>query len=233
MKKLRPIKLNEYTENLYIKIYQGCYINLDHRNKNGTKLSFNRPKIKNICQAVLLFSKGMNVDEIANIMQLEKRTIYNYIETYRKDSSFLKKIPVTNVSDLQAYVNLIADDFKHTKVKTYKEAQQRIEELTGIHRGITQIRAFLMNNYFEKNSKGYFYQKTSKLIRLQLKERNKKFESKNQLDIKFKEIEDYVYKIAIACNYEPSFVAERVKEHFDLKESNEVIEKWIETNTSL
>lgn len=233
MKKLRSIKLSEYDKNLYSNIYQGGYINLDYRNKNGSKLSFNRPRIKNICQAVLLFSKGMNVDEIANIMRLEKRTIYNYIETYRKDPNFLKKIPVTNVSDLQAYVNLIANDFKHTKVKTYKEAQQRIEELTGIHRGITQIRAFLINNYFEKKLRGYFYQKTSKLIRLQLKERNKKFESENQLNIKFKEIEDYVYKIAMACNYEPFIVAKRVKEKFNLKEETEVIKNWIEKNTSL
>lgn len=233
MKKLKPIKLSEYTEALYSGIYQGWYIDLYHRDEIVSKHSFNRPRIKNICQAVLLFSKGMNVDEIANIMQLEKRTIYNYIETYRKDPSFLKRLPVTNVSDLQTYVDLIADDFKHTRVRTYKEAQQRIEELTGIHRGITQIRAFLMNNYFEKNTKGYFYQRTSNLIRVQIKERNKRAESKNPLNSRVKEIEDYIYKIARVCNYEPSIVAERVKEYFELKESNEVIEKWIETNTSL
>jgi transposase len=47
------------------------------------------------------------------------------------------------VSDLAAFAERIQNDLAATPVRTTAEARDRIEAITGLHRGLTQTRTFL------------------------------------------------------------------------------------------
>lgn len=234
MRKAKPVELNKTEHNFLASIGDGGYMWTFHPNEvDNKKYSFNNERIKKACTALVLYSEIKDVDEVAEIMGLSRRTIYNYVKTYREDPGFMKKSPVTNVSELQAYVSEIATDFKTAHIKTIKEAKERIKELTGIERGTTQIRAFLKNNYFAKNAKGYYYQKTSRQIKIQMEERKKKVKNQSYLETNANEVEEFAYMIANSYNYKVGKIAKRIKEKFKLRESTDEIEKWIDMNTSI
>lgn len=215
-------------------IADGSFATINHDNKR--KIPAENKKIQRICKTVLLYKDGKSVEEIADLLNLNKRTIYYYLKTFNVDNHFMNKMPVTNVSDLQAFIEEISEDFIHSKISSYKEAQERIKQITGIHRGITQIREFLVKNYFYKNSKGFYVQNTKKINLIQVNERNKKCKFRKNdslLDLKSEEIEYYIYSIADSYCYDINTIASRVKEKFELKESEKKIIAWMEINTSL
>mgnify|MGYP000847349797 FL=1 len=232
MRKSSKIGLSAQDIDYLEKMVNGYLVGVVYQDKDEY-LVYEKPKNINIAKTVLLYHEGYGIDDIASEMKLSKRTIYNYLKTYRLNHNFMKKLVVTNVSELQLYVGEIARDFKSNNIKTYKQAQQRIEELTGIHRGITQIRAFLKNNYFVKNSKRCFYQRSSPVIKIHLKNKYDKIKNQTYLEAHPKEVEDYIYRIASACNYDFEEIIRRLKEKFNLKESDEKIKYWINNNTSL
>lgn len=234
MRKAKPVELNKIEHNFLSSIGDGGYMWTFHPNEvDNKKYSFNNERIKRACTALVLYSEIKNVDEVAKIMGLNRKTIYNYIKAYRDDPNFMKKSPVTNVSELQAYVSQIAADFKTAHIKTIKEAKARIKELTGIERGTTQIRSFLKNNYFAKNAKGYYYQKTSRQIKRQLEERKKKVKNHSYLETHSNEVEEFTYMIANSYDYRVDKIAKRIKEKFKLREPMDEIEKWLDMNTSI
>lgn len=232
MRKSSKLRLSAQDIDYLEKMVNGYLVSVVYQDKDEY-LVYEKPKNINIARTVLLYHEGYGIDDIASKMKLSKRTIYNYLKTYRLNHNFMKKLVVTNVSELQLYVGEIARDFKSNNIKTYKQAQQRIEELTKIHRGITQIRAFLKNNYFVKNSKGCFYQRSSPVIKIHLKNKYDKIKNRTYLETHPKEVENYIYSIASSCNYESDLIIPRLKEKFNLKESDEKIKYWIEKNTSL
>ncbi len=232
MRKRNHFKLNELEKRFLESVGDGSFV-ATFNSLDNKKLSFNNERIRQACTAIVLYSDTNDIDYVATTMDLSKRTIYSYIHAYKEDKNFIRILPVTNVSELQGYVEQIADNFKHHRVKTYKEAQERIREITGITRSLPQIRAFLKNNYFEKNSKGFFYQKTSKHIRLQLEERKKRIKNRSYLETNPEEVEEFAYMIAGSYNYRTDRIAKRIKEKFELRETSEEIENWIDKNTTI
>lgn len=181
---MERIKDGNYTDDLY------------YDNIKDEDLSFNDGRIQRVCEALCLFDKLQNVNEVAKQMNLSRRTIYYYLETYAKNPNFMRKRKKIRVSELQNYFGVIREEINNGKVKTYKQAQEIIENLTGIKRGRTQIRAFLNNNYFKKDANGYLKCKYTRTIKRIINQKN---EMANRLfftEENKNEMEEYAYQIA-------------------------------------
>jgi transposase len=74
-----------------------------------------------------------------------RATVQRYVEAFRKGGlDGLRRWGVTGpVSELAAFRDLIRESFEKQPVATIAEACARIEQLTGLRRGPTQVRRFL------------------------------------------------------------------------------------------
>jgi transposase len=81
----------------------------------------------------------------AAIAGLSRATVQRYVAAYRDGGlDGLRKWNVTGpISDLVAYTEAIRKSLTESPVRTVAEACDRIETLTGLHRGPTQVRVFL------------------------------------------------------------------------------------------
>jgi transposase len=81
----------------------------------------------------------------AAIAGLGRATVQRYVAAYRDGGlDGLRQWDVTGpVSDLAAYTDAIEQSLTAAPVRTVAEACDRIETLTGLHRGPTQVRRFL------------------------------------------------------------------------------------------
>lgn len=84
-------------------------------------------------------------EKAAAIVGLGRATVQRYVAAYRDGGlDGLRKWNVTGpVSDLAAYTETIRKSLTESPVRTVAEACDRIETLTGLHRGPTQVRVFL------------------------------------------------------------------------------------------
>lgn len=129
------------------------------------------------CLVILDYFYGYSVEEITNLYEISRRTLYFYIKKWKSGSgvSFIHKLErkrITNISKLQTFSLEIANEFYKVPFKTFKEATSRIEQLTGIKRSETQIRTFLRKKLrFIKDKKlGYYvHNKLHKTIVSELK----------------------------------------------------------------
>lgn len=88
---------------------------------------------------------GVSRDKTADIVGLGRATVQRYLAAYRSGGlDGLRHWGVTGpVSDLAAFAERIKNDLTTTPVRTTAEARDRIEAITGQHRGLTQTRTFL------------------------------------------------------------------------------------------
>lgn len=114
-------------------------------------------KYEGFCQTNKIISKRMqaiyhvsssrfNRQEIGDFLGVSVDTIKNYIILFNKGGiPALKTVKsgVHQVSELEAYADVILQDFKENPPKTSGEACQRIKELTDIVRCPTQVREFM------------------------------------------------------------------------------------------
>ncbi len=194
---------------------------------------FNDERIQRICRTLCLFDKLQDVNEVAKQMNLSRRTIYYYLETYAKNPNFMRKRKKIRVSELQNYFGVIREEINNGKVKTYKQAQEIIENLTGIKRGRTQIRAFLNNNYFKKDANGYLKCKYTRTIKRIIDQKNEMANHTFFTEENKNEMEEYAYQIASSCNYNEFTIAKRLKEKFHLNKTDKEMVDWLKKNTSL
>lgn len=162
-------------------------------------------RIQNICRALLMYNDGKDINQIIEETGISKRSFFNYKRKYSKDPYFmLRERESPNNSILEKYVNQISDDFKQTHIKTYKQAQKRIEEITGIKRSETQIRNFLIKTGFKKNKNGNYNQRPSKKTII--------FNIKNTcLYTKRNEVEKYIDELMPSS---PTIMVNKLKERY-------------------
>ncbi len=81
----------------------------------------------------------------ATIAGLGRATVQRYVAAFRDGGlEGLRQWDVKGpVSDLAAYAEAIKKSLTESPVRTVAEACERIETLTGLHRGPTQVRVFL------------------------------------------------------------------------------------------
>ncbi len=118
---------------------------------------------KKFCMVILDYYYGYSVEEIMDLYEISRRTLYSYVNKWNtgRGVSFIRKLErkrITNISKLQTYSLKIANEFYVAPFKTFKEATLRIEQLTGIKRSETQIRTFLRKTLrFRKNREEGYY----------------------------------------------------------------------------
>lgn len=88
---------------------------------------------------------GITRAKAATVAGLGRATVQRYVAAYRAGGlDGLRRWNVTgSVSDLAGYRDLLRDALTRTPVRTVAEACDRIERLTGLKRGPSQVRQFL------------------------------------------------------------------------------------------
>lgn len=88
---------------------------------------------------------GVSREQTAAVAGRGRATVQRYLAAYRTGGlDGLRQWDVTGpVSDLAAFAERIQNDLAATPVRTTAEARDRIEAITGLHRGLTQTRTFL------------------------------------------------------------------------------------------
>jgi transposase len=88
---------------------------------------------------------GLKREQAAKVAGIGLATVQRYVAAYRDGGlDGLRQWNVQGpVSDLAAYRDVIRESFERQPVNTIAEACVRIEQLTGLARGQTQVRRFL------------------------------------------------------------------------------------------
>ena len=96
-------------------------------------------------EALLLKSEGLPHGRIAKLLDISENTLREYFREFQDGGvERLKEIRWSGpTSELQPFGQTIQDDFAARPPATIAEAQERIEQLSGIRRGHTQVHEFL------------------------------------------------------------------------------------------
>ncbi len=96
-------------------------------------------------EVLWLKSRGLTHTEIARLTDLSRRTVQRYLGEYLEGGvAALRHVEFHRPqSDLATHARALEDYFLENPPRTAREAQRVIEELTGLKRGLTQVRAFL------------------------------------------------------------------------------------------
>ncbi len=96
-------------------------------------------------QALLLKSQGLRHKEIAEILSISETTLREYLDLYLAGG-----VEALKALHYQGKANQLAEKkaeiiaaLEANPPSTYKEAQAKIKEVTGLQRSVTQVREFL------------------------------------------------------------------------------------------
>lgn len=107
----------------------------------------------------IIFMKELKINHtmIGQILNIHVNTVTKIIKMYNAGGiEKLKEINYgTNKSELEAHRISIEESFKKEPVSSIKEAQNRIEKLTGIKRSHTQVRKFVIKLGMKFRKMGY------------------------------------------------------------------------------
>ena len=96
-------------------------------------------------EALLLKSEGLAHGRIAKLLEISENTLREYFREFLDGGiERLQEVRWTGPSSqLLPFGQTIKEDFEACPPATLQEAQQRIEQLTGIRRGRSQVHEFL------------------------------------------------------------------------------------------
>jgi transposase len=88
---------------------------------------------------------GITREKAAEIAGISRATVQRYVEAFREGGlEGLRRWGGTGpVSEMAAYRDLLRESFEKEPVATIAQACARVEQLTGLRRGPTQVRRFL------------------------------------------------------------------------------------------
>jgi len=103
------------------------------------------PRVQRKMEALLLKSDGLPHHRITRILGISENTLRQYLREYEEGGiERLKKVCFYRPqSELVEYHQSLESYFEEHPPATVNEAAAKIEELTGIRRGLTQVRKFL------------------------------------------------------------------------------------------
>jgi len=95
--------------------------------------------------ALWLLHHGHTRAEAAEIVGVARGTVQRYVSDYREGGlEVLRRTDrVVPVSALEDHREILVASFRETPVRSVAEAAERIERLTGLRRGPSQVRQFL------------------------------------------------------------------------------------------
>jgi len=102
-------------------------------------------RVQQKMEALYLKSQGLSHQDICRIVRISKPTLAGYLSDYL--SGGIEKLKEINfnqpTSELDAHTTMLKEYFEQHLPASTAEAQSKIEELTGIKRSPSQIRAFM------------------------------------------------------------------------------------------
>lgn len=117
----------------------------EQRIVNEERLQHPHLRVRQKMLVLWLLHCGVTREKAAEIAGVGRATVQRYVEAFRKGGlERLRRWGVTGpVSELAAFRDLIRESFEKQPVATITEACARIEQITGLRRGPTQVRRFL------------------------------------------------------------------------------------------
>ncbi len=127
-------------------------IEIEFSEKDIEELHYERyhyphPRVQQKMEAVYLKSQEIEHKEIRRLCRISEPTLCSYLTDYKEGGiEKLKEVKFYQPkSELEEYKDTIENYFRKNPPTTIKEAQAKIEELTGIKRSEPQVRKFLKN----------------------------------------------------------------------------------------
>ena len=117
----------------------------EQRIVNEERESHPEPHVRRKMLVLWSLHCGLKRTQAAKLAGVGRATVERYVAAYRDGGlTGLRRWGVQGpVSDLAAYGEVIRASFEQQPVSTIAEACVRIEQLTGLKRGLTQVRLFL------------------------------------------------------------------------------------------
>lgn len=115
-----------------------------------------RISVQKKAEALILHAHNLPTQEIAHILDVCENTVCSYLNEFNRTGidGLLERTSRLKKGELEQYKDIIEADFRKKLPHTSNEAVKRIEELTGLKRGKTQVKIFL-------KSIGMTYRKTA------------------------------------------------------------------------
>ena len=112
------------------------------------RYSHPHPRVQQKLEVLWLKSKGLPHAEIVRLTGLGRRTIQRYLSEYHQGglTATLEVRFAKPQSELTDHIELLRRHFDEPPPRSTREAQRDIERLTGIRRGLSQVRLFLKKN---------------------------------------------------------------------------------------
>ena len=103
------------------------------------------PFVRRKCEALLLKAHGLPTEKVSQICGVTNSTVIKYVREYQESGlESICEIPWSGpVSDLDSFREEIIQSFTEKPPHSSREAQARIEQLTGVKRHLSNIKAFL------------------------------------------------------------------------------------------
>ena len=119
------------------------------------RIKHEHPIVRRRMMALYMKAVGHRHKEICNELNISHVCLYEYLDLYLKQGlDGLKRLGYQGKRNvLDENRDVIIAYLESQPPGTLKEAQARIEEITGIKRSLPQIRAFLKKTPFTKESK--------------------------------------------------------------------------------
>jgi transposase len=117
----------------------------EQRIVNEERASHPHPRIREKMLVLWLLHCGLTRQKAAKVTGVGRATVQRYMAAFRDGGlDGLRQWNVKGpVSELAAYRDLIRESFEKSPVCTIAEACERLDQLTGLRRGPTQVRKFL------------------------------------------------------------------------------------------
>ena len=109
------------------------------------RTSHPNPRIREKMLVIWLLHNGVTRGKAAEIVGVGRATVQRHVAAFRAGcvDGLRQWNPNRPVSEMATYRELIRESFEKQPVRTVAEACDRIETLTGLRRGPTQVRRFL------------------------------------------------------------------------------------------
>jgi transposase len=103
------------------------------------------PRVQQKMEVLWLKSQGCTHEDIARLAAVSRRSVQRYLDEFADGGlARLRQLPWKGKANpLAAHQVSLQDYFVEHPPRSSREAQAVIEQQTGIHRGLTQVRAFL------------------------------------------------------------------------------------------
>ncbi len=121
------------------------------------------PKVQRKMEALFLKSQGLNHEIICKLCRISSVTLVEYLKQYIEGGldRLKRNLYKGKINELADYSSTLEKHFNNHPPRTTKEAKQVIEDLTGISRGLTQVREFLKRIGFKYRKVGIIPGKTT------------------------------------------------------------------------